>query len=358
MPAQWIVERTQNLRFPFRIRIEQDGRPLLAVRAQNSWPGAQSQIFCLRETEFDSAEHLEPVESVPVANLARLGAKLSVTLDRPQRKRCEFLKFQKPYRDRPGTYEQIFFRTEAAARAHRSSGRVELFPHGALDLVVDVHERYAWRVPGANVVVRRLPVGDYALLREERIVAVVERKALANFLADVNEIRSLHEQLAELGAYPHAALVVEAPYRDLANPARTGRWPPSHILRVVAELTALHPTVPIVFAGNRKLGNVWTQRFFAAVAAAARQPVPEFVREPVVRFEADPADGGVDTRIRVAALEGLPDGFSIVALRAACPGVADGRLRRVLGGLRDEGRLRCEGRGRAARWVRVAPPAG
>ncbi len=34
MPAQWIVERTQNLRFPFRIRVEQDGRQLLAVRGE------------------------------------------------------------------------------------------------------------------------------------------------------------------------------------------------------------------------------------------------------------------------------------------------------------------------------------
>ncbi len=358
MPARWIVERTQNVRFPFRIRIEQDGRPLLAVRAQHAWPGAGSQIFCLRETEFDPAEPLEPLESVPVANLARIGGKLAVTLDRPQRKRCEFLKFQKPYRDQPGTYEQIFFRTEAGARAHRSSNRVELFPHGALDLVVDVHERYPWRFPGARVVVRRLPVGDYALLDGERIVAVVERKAIENFLVDIHEIRGLHQQLAELGAYPHAALVIEAPYRDLANPARTGRWPPSHVLRVVAELTALHPTVPVVFAGNRKLANAWTQRFFAAVAAAIRQPVPEFVREPVVRFEADPADGGEDTRIRVAALTGLADGFTIVALRAAGPGGGAGRRRRGRGPRRAGGRRGGGGGGRAARWVRVVQPAG
>lgn len=50
MTAYWTVERTRDRRFPFRITIEQDRRTLLAVRAQNAWPGAGSQIFCLRET--------------------------------------------------------------------------------------------------------------------------------------------------------------------------------------------------------------------------------------------------------------------------------------------------------------------
>jgi hypothetical protein len=56
--ATWVVERTQDSRFPFRITIEQEGRALLAVRAQSHWPGAGSQIFCLRETEFEPGEPL------------------------------------------------------------------------------------------------------------------------------------------------------------------------------------------------------------------------------------------------------------------------------------------------------------
>jgi hypothetical protein len=71
--ATWVVERTQDRRFPFRITIEQEGRTLLAVRAQNHWPGAGSQIFCLRETELDPAEPLEPYERVEVARENLLG---------------------------------------------------------------------------------------------------------------------------------------------------------------------------------------------------------------------------------------------------------------------------------------------
>jgi hypothetical protein len=239
--ATWVVERTRDRRFPFRITIEQEGRTILAVRAQSHWPGAGSQIFCLRETELDPAEHLEPFERVPVAHLARLGRKLSVTLDRAQRKRCEFLKVEKPFKDRPGTWEQIFFRTEQGVRAHRTSGRVELVPRGGLDVVVDSAERYPWRFPGARVTRRKLPVGDYALVEDERLVAVVERKTRENFLGNVHEIKGLHQQLAELGSYPHAAVVVEAQYADFGNPAKIGKWPASHLLRVIGELAALHP---------------------------------------------------------------------------------------------------------------------
>jgi hypothetical protein len=356
--ATWIVERTQDRRFPFRITIEQEGRTLLAVRAQSHWPGAGSQIFCLRETEHDPGEALEPFERVPVAHLTRLGRKLSVTLDRAQRKRCEFLKVEKRFRDRPGTYEQIFFRTEQGVRAHRTSGRVELLPARSLDVVIDSAELYPWRFPGARVTRRKLPVGDYALVDEERLVAVVERKTRENFLGNVHEIRGLHQQLAELGSYPHAAMVVEAQYADFGDPAKAGRWPTSHLLRVIGEIAALHPKVPLVFAGNRKLANVWTQRFFAGVAAALHQPLPSLVAEPVARFEGEPADGGTDTRIHVAALRELPDGFEFGLLRSRFPEVPETRVRRVLNQLRAEGRLRCTARGRAARWVRTGgPPA-
>ncbi len=351
--ATWIVERTQDRRFPFRITIEQDGRPLLAVRAQSHWPGAGKQIFCLRETELDPAEHLEPFERVRVAHLARLGRKLSVTLDRGQRKRCEFLKVEKPFKDRPGTYEQIFFRTEQAVRSHRTSGRVELLPHRGLDVVIDSGELYPWRFPGARVTRRKLPVGDYALVEDERLVAIVERKTRENFLGDVHEIKGLHQQLTELGSYPHAAMVVEAQYGDFGNPAKIGRWPASHLLRVIGELAALHPHVPLVFAGNRKLANVWAERFFAGVSAAQQQELPAFVREPVARFDGEPADGGTDTRVRVAALRELPDAFEFALLRRQFAEVKELRLRRILNQLRAEGRIRCEGRGRAARWFRV-----
>jgi hypothetical protein len=162
--------------------------------------------------------------------------------------------------------------------------------------------------------------------------------------------------MTELGGYARAAVVVEAQYADLTKPGLIGRWPASHLLRVVGELAAMHPRVPLVFAGNRKLANAWTQRFFASLAAVAAQTLPDLVREPLLRFEPAPLDGGTDTRIRVALLQDLPDGFAIADLRTACPDVPDARLRRVLAQVRREGRLRREGAGRGVRWHRT--PAG
>lgn len=354
MTATWFVQRTPDARFPFRIAIEQDGRTLFAVRAKAPWPGAGSQIFCLRERELDLLETLEDVERVPVVHLARLGRKLSVTLDRPQRKRCEFLILEKPRKDGSGVYEQVFFRTEAAVRAHKSSKRAELSarPGQPLDVVIDSMERYPWVFPGAHVQRRKLPVGDYALVHDERPHAIVERKTLQNLLGDLSELKGLHQQLAELAAWPHAALVIEAQYADFGNPAKIGQWSAAHLLRVLGELPALFPTVQCVFAGNRKLANVWAQRWFAAVHAALVQPRLPQVAEPVARYDAA-FDGGLDARIRHAALHELPDGFEITLLRRQVPEAPAARIKRIIDQLRAERRVVAEGRGRGTRWRRV-----
>lgn len=352
MDAWWIVETTGSARFPFRLRVEQEGRIVLSVRAQSEWPGAGGQVFCLREREVEAGEQFSPHERVPVASIARVGRRLLLVLDRGMRKRCEFLIVPKQRKD--GTpFEQIFFRTEQAVRAHRTSGRVELRPHTGLLIAIDSAERYPWRFPGARTLRRKLAVGDYALLQDERPAAVLERKTLPNFLSDVGQIRGLHQQLADLAGHRHSAMLVEAQYGDLGRPDRIGRWPPAHLLRVVAELGALHPDVPIVFAGNRKLANVWAQQWFAAVAAAQAVTPVQGVQEELTLFHAAAGAGRLDTRVRQAVLQDMEPVFSFVALRARFADVPDARLRRILHALRSEGRVRCEGRGRSARWHRV-----
>lgn len=360
MTATWLIQKTADARFPIRIAIEQDGKLLFAVRAKAAWPGAGSQIFCLRERDFDPGEPLEDLERVPVAHLARLGRKLSVTLDRAQRKRCEFLILEKPRKDGSGVYEQVFFRTEAAVRAHKSSKYAELSARNIDDMqvVIDSGERYAWTFPGANVRKRRLPVGDYALMQDERPHAIIERKTLENLLGDLSQLKGLHQQLAELSAWPHAALVIEAQYADFGNPAKIGQWPAAHLLRVLGELPALFPSVQCIFAGNRKLANVWAQRWFAAVHAAVRQPRLPQIAETVARYDARPNDGGLDARIRHAVLHELPDGFPIALLRKRIPDAQSARIKRIIDALRSEGRLRAEGHGRGTRWWRSAAPRG
>jgi hypothetical protein len=284
MAALWRVERTLSARFPFRIALEQDGRVLFAVRARSAWPAPGGQVFCLREREHDPAEPLELVESVPVAALARVGAKLAVALERPRRRRCEFLSVTKTRKDGRGSFEQVFFRTESALRAHRSRGRVELAARAELDLVIDARERYPWRFPGARVTRRELPAGDYALASGDRLLAVVERKTFANLLADVGALRALHQALAELASQPRAALVVEAQYGDFLDPARVRPWRPAHLARVLAEIAVIHPRLPLVFAGSRKLANHWALGWFTAVAADHAKGAPLFVSDVLARW--------------------------------------------------------------------------
>jgi hypothetical protein len=351
MAAEWIVERTAHRRFPFRITIREGGRAILAVRAQSVWPGPGQQIFCLREPTVDPTEPLEPVERVLVAHLGRVGRKLTVALDRPGRKRCEFLTVVKPGPDgRPR--EQIFFRTESGIRAHRSRTRMELLPRTAeLVVVVDPTERYPWRFPGATVRRRKLPVGDYALLDGERLVATVERKTFDNLLVEVGTLQAFHHHLGQLTSRPCAALVIEAQYADFLDEKRLkGRWPAAHLARVLAEIAALHPTLPVVFAGNRKLANAWCHRFFAACAARGESPQLDLVREALAGYEADP-EQSLDERIRRAALEEFAESFAAAELTSRFPEASAERVRRLLRQLRAEKLLESTGRGRGTRWT-------
>ena len=107
----WVLERTDNDRFPYRLQILEGGSPWLVLRAQDHWPGANQNIFCLRESEPPALdEALEEVERVDLLALQRRGPRLSMVLDRPRRKRCDFLFLERTYKNRPGaSYEQIFW---------------------------------------------------------------------------------------------------------------------------------------------------------------------------------------------------------------------------------------------------------
>jgi hypothetical protein len=199
-------------------------------------------------------------------------------------------------------------------------------------------------------------VGDYALFEGERLAAVVERKSFDNLLAEVGAIQALHHQLADLASHEAAALVVEADYRDFLDPKRlAGRWPAAHLARVLAELAALHPKLPVIYAGNRKLANEWTARYFRAVLARRQGAELELPLEVGRRYDPEPRGAGVDPAVREAVLGAMPLGFLFSELAGRFPEVPATRLRRILNQLRKEGRLACIGRGPSARWRRLGP---
>lgn len=350
----WQVEATENPRFPFRIAIREGEKTVLALRAQDKWPGQKGQIFCLRETEAqEDGENLELLETVPIAVLRRQGKRVEIVLDRANRKRCDFL-FLKKVNSAGERYEQIFFRTQTGLRAHRSKGSPLLYGSETLEVVIDSAERYPWRFPSAEITRSKLSAGDYALVWENRFIAVVERKTFDNLLHDLYEIRICHQKLTELSSFPNPALVVEAQYGDFSDPKRIGdRLSAPHLNRLIGEISALHPGLQIIFAGNRKLANAWTTRFFQAVRSriadtgqssveAAERP-PTYLATPV----------RIDLEIRKAVLENFgrrQEGCSMQDLREAFPGAETTVIRRVVQQLKREDKIYSTGKSRATRY--------
>ena len=267
----WIMERCASERFPYRLRILKGRELWLSLRVSDRWPAANRNIFCLREKEPPvPGEVLEEVERVAVVALQRRGRRLSVVLDRSRCKRCDFLFLTKAYKARPSEeYEQIFWQTQQSMRQRRP--RVRLPTAGSQFTVrVASDERYPWRFPGSSVVRGRLPVGDYALVNDDDLVAVVERKTFENFLSDLGTMPLLHQRLLELETYEHHALVVEAPYEHFLDSSRVHHYTPSYCATAIAHLYADHPVLRVVFCANRKTANAWTRSYFAAVWALVK----------------------------------------------------------------------------------------
>jgi len=263
----WVLQRTNADRFPYRLQIlRNDGAPLLTLRVQDRWPAANRNIFCLREDEPpDGGEVLEEVERVPVAALQRRGVRLSVILQRPRYKRCDFLFLKKAYKGKPSeAYEQIYWQTQRSMvqRRPRISMVSQRGPRGYTVRIAS-DEKYPWTFPGAVVQRALLPAGDYALVDNGRLLAVVERKTLDNLLADFGLMPILHQRLLELATYEHHALVIEAPYEDFLNPKKVRHYTAAFCARLIASLYAAHPRLRIVFCANRKTANEWTRNYFA-----------------------------------------------------------------------------------------------
>jgi hypothetical protein len=268
MKGIWILEKTQNDRFPYRLQILKGGKPWLTLRAQDKWPTAGRHIFCLREAEPPATdEMLEEVERVDIIAFNERGRRVSIVLDRKRYKRCDFLFLKKSYKGRPEeSYEQIFWLTQRSIEQHRPSFKLVSGQTSAEMIVrIDSNERYPWRFPGLLTERGTIGVGDYALMDGDRILAVAERKTLDNLLADFGMMPVLHQRLAELAAYDNHALVVEASYADFLNPKKVHHYTPGFCAKAIAELYALHPTLRIVFCANRKAANEWTRHFFGVI---------------------------------------------------------------------------------------------
>ena len=266
-PTFWLGRNPAGgSRLPYLLRLPVAGEGRLFLAARESWPRG-TDVFCYQVAEWPA--EAEIVEEVPVESCWRVGAAVHLVLQRRTNRRSLFVWTRK------GDRTLIFWRSDASMRRARPGIRVPLARAFGerLTIAVDVGERYPWRFAGRDATTerRRLPVGDYALVRDDEIVAVVERKTPADF-ASAAVGGQLGLALAELGHTAHAALVIEGRLSDVLKAA--DRVKPGWLLNVIAALQVEHPRVSWMFAETRQLAEEWAYRW---LAAAARVDAPRAI---------------------------------------------------------------------------------
>ncbi len=349
----WILERIDNKRFPYRIRIIQGDKLLLALKVQSRWPGSGTQIFCLRDETLD-AESIEVLETVPILSLRRYGKRLAVVLDRKKNKRCDFLFLKKQYKNREGEYEQIFWRTQKSLKEMRKGYLLPAWKASEMTVYIDKEERYPWRFPGCQIERVSLPVGDYALAGKEGFVAVVERKSFENMLSEIGRLDAFHQSLGELEAYPYNALVIEASYPDFLDSKRLHHYTPTVVARAIADISALHPRLNVIFAHSRKGGNEWCRRFFESLYYHLfKEESPPDISETVGIYTGMEAQPSNDLVILNANFPHLPETFTMKDLKEAFPHIPEQSIRSFLNRMREKGAVICVGRGKKAYWKKL-----
>jgi len=227
-----------------------------------------------------------------------------------------------------------------------------------LEVIIDSNERYPWRFGTHNTERQNLPVGDYALMVDHEIHALVERKTFDNMLSDIARIQILHQQLTELSTYRHAAIVVEAQYGDFLSSDRIGKWKSiAHMGRIFAEISVLHPNLPIIFAGNRKQANYWSLRFFEAVLKKQLDPTNDVISTAVAKTRVSQSTP-IWLQVKRAITEEMPNAFAFSDLKNYLSGLTAQQIRAQLQRLKKENALAQEGTGRNAVWRKIKQEDG
>ena len=244
---------------PFLIRL-----PLatgeLVLKARDSWPRT-AKVYCHRADRWP--EEPQIIERVPIRSCQRRGVAIDLVLDRPRENRSQliFTRIQ-------GGREGIFWQTARTTRQARPGIRVpRRLAAGLTELtiLIDSRERYPYKFAQQQATTERqaLPAGDFAIAHDDKIVAVVERKSLADFVRRLID-GQLTYALADLATIPRAAVVIEDRYSNLFKLEYTQ---PGFVTEMLAALTVRYPAVPIHFAETRPLAEEWTYRFLGAALA-------------------------------------------------------------------------------------------
>jgi len=248
---------------PYLLRLPvEDG---IVLKAKEDWPRA-SRVYCHPlDTWPDEAE---VIGEVPVKLCRRRGSAIDLILDRRINSRSQFVFTTLRGRN------VIFWQTAKAAKGSRPGVRIPKRRAAGLAellITIDTRERYPYRFANHPVEVYRSPLsaGDYAVMANDVVVAVVERKTSDDFRTSLVE-GSLSFLMAELSALPAAAVVVEDRYSSML---RSEHVEPGWIAELVARVQVRYPSVPVVFCDSRKFAEEWTYRFLGAAFAELGIPI-------------------------------------------------------------------------------------
>ena len=263
MADDFVIARNPDgdSKLPYLLRVPL-GTEGVVLKARDTWPRT-GKIYCHR-VDAGWPDDVEIVERVPVRSCVRRGVAIDLVLDRGRENRSQIV-FTRIRGGRPAIFWQTA-RTAKQARPNVSVPTARAQGLSTLEIVIDSRERYPYMFKDQQVVTRRagLPAGDYAVLRDGRVVAAVERKGFADLVSSLTTGK-LKFQLAELAGMTRAALVVEDRYSEVF---RSERVRPALIADGLAECQVTWPNVPIVFLETRPLAQEWTYRFLAAALAA------------------------------------------------------------------------------------------
>lgn len=269
--AQFLIARNSEpgSKLPYLLWVPLGERGVV-FKAGGTWPRT-SAVYCHPVDDWPADADI--LESIPVRSCVRRGAAIDLVLDRGREHRSQFV-----FTTARGR-EVVFWQSPRTAKqsrpgVRRPTARAAGIPE--LHILVDIREQYPYRFADQRVTVTRrpLPAGDYAVTVDDRLVATVERKSLADLISSISGAR-LKYAMADLAARPRAAIVVEDRY---AAVFKQDRVRPAVIADALAELQVGWPAVPIVFADTRPLAEEWTYRFLAAAAHHAADNIHALAR--------------------------------------------------------------------------------
>ncbi len=260
---------------PYLIRLPLgDG---MFFRTGDTWPRTKA-VFCYPVGADQWPAAPEIVEQVPVRSCVRRGASIDLVLDRARENRSQIV-----FTTARGR-EMVFWQSPKTRKQSRPNVRTPTARAAGLatlDIIVDTRERYAYRFTKQQVSTQKgaLPCGDYGITRDGRLLAVVERKSLADLVSSLQN-GTLRFALGELSSLPRAAVVVEDRFARIFDLEYVR---PAVVADGLAELQVRWPSVPLVFCDSRPLAEEWTYRYLAAAATWA-----DSEEQPVDPVEAGP----------------------------------------------------------------------